>query len=214
MAYDLEEQEQIASLKAWWDRFGNVVTWLIIVVCAAYAGWSGWDYYLRNQSAKASQLYEEVQRAASAKDNAKVQRAAKDMEDRYGRSAYAQMAALVAARAAFDANDLNTSKAQLQWAADHAQDDEYRALARIRLAGLLLDEKAYEDGLKVLSGDFPAAFAGEVANRRGDILAAQNKTEDARSAYREALQKTDGASPGRQLIELKLEALGGAVPKA
>jgi predicted negative regulator of RcsB-dependent stress response len=214
MAYDLEEQEQLASIKAWWNKFGNLLTWVLIAALAAYASWSGWTYYQRNQALQASQLYDELQKGVTAKDNPKVQRAAADMADRFGRTAYAQMAALAAAKSAFDANDLKTAKTQLEWVANNGRDDEYKAIARIRLAGILLDEKSYDDGLKQLSSDFPAQFAGAVADRRGDILVAQGKIEDARAAYQQALEKADQKNPGRQLIQLKLDAIGGAPRKA
>ncbi len=214
MAYDLEEQEQMASIKAWWNQHGNLVTWLLIIVLAAYAAWSGWNYYQRNQSAQAAQLYEELQKSVTAKDTARVQRAAADMEDKFSKTAYAQMGALTAAKSAFDANDLKTAKAQLQWVVDNGLDAEYKAIAKIRLAGVLLDEKAYDEGLKLMSGDFPVQFAGIVADRKGDILVAQNKLEEARAAYQLALDKTDQKNPGRQLIQLKLDAIGGAPAKA
>lgn len=213
MAYDLEEQEQLASLKAWWNQYGNLITWLLIIALAGYSAWTGWKYYQRTQAVQAGQLYEELEKAAAAKDNAKVQRAATDMTDKFGRTAYAQMGALAAAKSAFDASDLKTAKARLQWAIENGN-DEYKAIARIRLAGILLDEKAFDEGLKLLSGDFPASFAGAVADRKGDILAAQNKIEEARSAYRLALDKTDQKNPERRLIQLKLDALGGAADKA
>jgi predicted negative regulator of RcsB-dependent stress response len=139
-----------------------------------------------------------------------VLRGAADMREKFSRTAYAEMAALTAAKAAFDANDLNGAKAQLQWVVDSGRDEEYRALARLRLAGVLLDEKAYDEGLKLLSADVPVAFAGALADRRGDLLMAQNKVAEARAAYQEALQKSDAKSPGRQLIQLKLDAIGGA----
>lgn len=210
MAYDLEEQEQIETLKGWWKQYGNLVTWLLIAALGAYAAWSGWNYYQRSQAAQAGQLYDEITRAVAAKDTARVLRGATDMREKFSRTAYAEMAALTAAKAAFDAGDLNGAKAQLQWVVDSGRDEEYRALARIRLAGVLLDEKAYDEGLKVLSADVPAGFAGAVADRRGDLLMAQNKVAEARAAYQEALQKSDAKSPGRQLIQLKLDAIGGA----
>ena len=209
MAYDLEEQEQLASLKAWWEKYGNSTTWVLIAALAAYSGWNGWNYYQRNQAAQASALYEELQNAVEAKDNAKVLRAAGDMESKFSGTAYAPMAALVAAKSSFDANDLKSAKAQLQWAAEHGS-DEFKALAKVRLAGVLLDEKAYDEALKALAGEVPAQFAGAVADRKGDILAAQNKLQEARAAYKAALDATDQKNPGRKLIELKLEALGGA----
>jgi len=210
MAYDLEEQEQIETLKSWWKQYGNLITWLLIAALGAYAAWSGWNYYQRSQAAQAGQLYDEINRAVAAKDTARVLRGAADMREKFSRTAYAEMAALTAAKAAFDANDLNGAKAQLQWVVDSGRDEEYRALARIRLAGVLLDEKAYDEGLKVLSADVPVAFAGALADRRGDLLMAQNKVAEARAAYQEALQKSDAKSPGRQLIQLKLDAIGGA----
>lgn len=214
MAYDLEEQEQLASLKAWWNQYGNLLTWTLIVCLTAYAAWAGWNLYHRSQSTQAAQLYEELQKAVGAKDNAKVQRAAADMEDKFGRTVYAQMAALAAAKSAFEANDLKAASAQLQWAADKGHDEEYQAIAKIRLAGVYLDEKAFDDGLKVLSGTFPAAFESAVADRKGDILVAQNKLDEARSAYQLALEKMDQKNPGRQFVQLKLDAIGGAPAKS
>lgn len=215
MAYDLEEQEQLASLKAWWNKYGNLTSWVLIAGLAAYSGWTGWNYYQRTQAASASALYDEMQNAVVAKDNAKVLRISGDMESKFGKTVYAPMTALAAAKHAFEANDLKTAKAQLQWVIEHGN-DEYKAIARVRLAGVLLDEKAYDEALKVLSAETLPQFAGAVADRKGDVLVAQNKLAEARTAYQAALNATDKKNPGRQLIQLKLEAIGGAVaePKA
>ncbi len=208
MAFDIDEQEQLATLKDWWKKHGNLTTWVLIVALVAYAGWSSWNYYQRSQALRASQLYDELQKAASSKDNSKVQRAAGDIQQKFGRTAYAGMAALSAAKVAFDVNDLNGAKEQLQWVVDHCADEDYRALARVRLAGILLDQKAYDDGLQVLAADVPAPFNSAVADRKGDILVAQNKLDDARMAYQLALDKIDSQNPGLQLIQLKLDAIG------
>jgi predicted negative regulator of RcsB-dependent stress response len=210
MAYDLEEQEQLASMKAWWNQYGNLLTWLLIAALAAYAGWSAWNYYQRSQAAQAGQLYASLQSALSAKDAAKIQRASTDMEEKFPRTAYAQMSGMAAAKAAIDAGDTKTARAQLQWVVEHGADEAFRALAKVRLAGVLLDEKAFDEGLKLLSGEFPPAFASVVADRQGDLLAAQNKLPQARAAYQSALAKMEPKNPGRQLIELKLDAIGGA----
>lgn len=215
MAYDLEEQEQLASLKAFWNQYGNLLTWLAIIVLGSYAGYNYYNYYQRNQAAEASGLYEEMQKSLTAKDNAKVQRIAGDIESKYARSAYAQMSALAAAKSAFDANDLKTAKARLQWVIEHGN-DEYRSVARLRLSGVLLDEKAYDEALKVLDGAVLPQFAGAAADRKGDVLLAQDKVAEARAAYQAALDAMDKKDPGRQLVQVKLEAIGGApaAPKA
>jgi predicted negative regulator of RcsB-dependent stress response len=209
MAYDLEEQEQIANFKAFWDRFGNLISWVLIIALGSYAAYNFWNTHQRNQTAEASGLYDGLTEAIQAKDAAKVQRITGDIESRFGSTAYAPMAALAAARAAFDANDLKTAKAQLQWAVDHG-DDEYKAIAKLRLSGVLLDEKAYDQALAQLNGDFPAQFAGEVQDRKGDILVAQNKLAEARAAYQAALDKMEKNHPGRQVVQVKLDAIGGA----
>ena len=214
MAFDLEEQEQLASIKAWWNSYGNLVSWILIVVLGSFAAWNGWKYYQRSQAAQAGQLYEELQKGVTAKDNALVQRAATDMEARFGRTVYAQMSALTAAKSAVDANDMAAAKTQLAWIIAGSGDEEYKSIARIRLAGVLLDEKAYDEALKLVNGEFSTQFAALAADRRGDILVAQNKLEEARAAYKTALEKTEDKNPGRQLIQLKLDAIGGEPAKA
>jgi predicted negative regulator of RcsB-dependent stress response len=211
MAYDLEEQEQIANFKAFWNRFGNLISWVLIIALGSYAAYNFWNTHQRGKSAEASSLYDALVVAAEANDNAKVQRMAVDIESKYDSTAYAQMAALAAAKAAFDANDLKTAKAQLQWAVDHGN-DEYKSVARLRLSGVLLDEKAFDQALAILNGEFLPQFAAEVADRKGDVLVAQNKLAEARTAYQAALDKMDKRHPGRQIVQIKLEAIGGNVP--
>ena len=214
MAYDLDEQEKIEALKAWWKQNGNLVTWLLIIGLFTYAAWNGWKYYQRTQAVKAASLYEEMFRAVVAKDRTIIMRAATDLEAQYSGTAYAQMAGLIAARSAHDSGAMKSAKSQLKWVADNAVDEEYKTLAKIRLAGILLDEKAYDEGMKLLSGDFPEAFKARVADRKGDILVAQNKIKEARVAYQAALEKTEVKDPAHKLIQLKLNGIGGAPVKS
>jgi predicted negative regulator of RcsB-dependent stress response len=211
MAYDLEEQEQLDSLKAFWTKWGNLLTWVLIAVLGAYAAYNYWNHMQRTQAVEASALYDQMQVALAAKDHIKVQRIAADVQTRYKRSSYAQMSALAAAKGAFEANDLKAAKAQLQWVIDNGN-DEYQSIAKLRLAGVLLDEKAYDEGLKLLATPILPSFKGEVADRKGDILVAQNKIAEARAAYQAALDAMDDKHPGRQLVVLKFEAIGGTVP--
>jgi predicted negative regulator of RcsB-dependent stress response len=209
MAYDLEEQEQIANFKAFWNRYGNLISWVLIIALGGYAAYNFWNAHQRTQAVEASALYDQLVTAAEGGDNAKAQRYAADIESKYASAPYAQMAALAAAKAAFDANDTKAAKAHLQWVVDHGN-DEYKSVARLRLAGVLLDEKAYDQALAALNGDILPQFAAEAADRKGDVLVAQNKLADARAAYQAALEKMDAKHPGRQLVQIKLDAIGGA----
>jgi predicted negative regulator of RcsB-dependent stress response len=204
-----DEQESIESFKAWWAQWGNALTWILLVALVAAAAWNGWNFWQRRQAAQAAIFYDQVQQAVASKNKADVARDASDMESRFGGTAYAQMTALAAAKALYEAGDAAGAKAQLQWAIDHAKDGEYKEIAKLRLAGVLLDEKSYDAGLALLAGTPPEGFKGVVADRRGDLLAAAGKRDDARAAYQlalDSLAKSD--TGGRQLIQFKLDALG------
>lgn len=208
MAYDHAEQEQIDALKAWWKQYGNLVTWLLIGVLSVFVAWKGWGIYQAQRAGQASVLFEEVQKAIQEKDQAKVLRIATDVQTKYPSTNYAQMISMLAAKSAFEQNDLATAKNQLKWVQEHGKTIEYKTLARIRLAGILLDEKSYDDALKLLSGEFPVEFVSSMADRKGDILVAQNKIDEARTAYQVAL-KQGSNNPDYQYIQLKLDAIGG-----
>lgn len=220
MAYDLEEQEKIASLKAWWERYGSAVTTVVVAAAVAFAGFNAWQWYQRNHAMQAAGAYDELERAVAVKDIARTRDLAGTLLDKYGSTAYAEMAALLSAKANLETGDAKTAKAQLQWVIDHARDAEYRALGRIRLAGVLLDEGAYDDATKLVSekaaADLSAPFQAAFADRRGDIAVAQNRLEDARREYRAALKalSRSDARGYATVIELKLEGLSGGVPVA
>jgi predicted negative regulator of RcsB-dependent stress response len=209
MSYDLQEQEQLDAFKAWWKANGNWITTAATVVVLAILAYQGWSWYGMRQAAAASALYDEFDRASSSKDPkdiAKARDLVGTLIEQHGSTVYAAMAALRAAKANIDAADLKTAKGQLTWVADHAAQRELGLLGRVRLAGLLLDEKAYDQALQVLNVDVPDAFVAEFADRRGDVYAAQGKAKDARAAYTEALAKA-GSEPMRALIQMKLDAL-------
>lgn len=213
MAYDLEEQEQIASFKAFWSKYGNLITWVLIIALGSFAAYNFWNQHVRKSSVEASSLYDTLTEAVIANDNAKAQRIAADIQDKFKRTAYAQMSALAAAKSAFEANDLKTAKTQLQWVVDNGS-DEYQSVAKLRLAGVLLDEKNYDGAMKLLNDKFLPQFAAEVQDRKGDVLVAQNKIADARNAYVAALAAMGPKHPGSQLVRIKLEAIGGTAPEA
>ena len=44
---DLQEQEQIDDLKAFWKQYGDLITWTLVIVLAAFAAWNGWNTWQR-----------------------------------------------------------------------------------------------------------------------------------------------------------------------
>jgi len=210
MAYDIEEQEQLESLKAWWAKYGNFILAVATIVLLAAAAWNGWQWYQRNQAANALAQFEALEKAAEAGDLSRVKDTAGTILEQYSGTGYAPRAALLAAHAYEKAGDTRSARAQLQWVADRSGDEALAAVARLRLAGLLLDEKSYDEALGVLAPQPPAPFVALYADRRGDVLAGQGKRHEARKAYEEALAKLDASTDLRSSIQLKLDALGGA----
>lgn len=220
--YDLEEQEQLAELKAWWRQYGNLLINVATGVALIVIAWQGWNWYQRSQSAQASVIYNVLQKAVADNDSQRIKAASGELVEKFGSSSYASLGALTTAKALLDGGDAKTAKLQLQWVVDHGR-DELRDLARLRLAAVLLDEKAYDEALKQLDGKVAAGFAARFADNRGDVLAAQGKSADAQAAYREALAKLEEAGAKsadqgwqgqsgavyRELLQQKLDSVGG-----
>jgi predicted negative regulator of RcsB-dependent stress response len=204
--YDLEEQERIAAIKNWWEDNARYVYAAIAAVVIAVAGWRGWEYWNRVQSEEASALAQELGKARG--DAKKAGDIAQALADKYPRTFYASEGALLAARAAFDAGDLEAARARLDWVVKNGR-DVHKGVARLRLAAVLLDQKKPKEALEVLDASTEPAFAALAADLRGDIHFSQGRLDEARAAYKLAIEKGDARSPTKSLTELKLGALGG-----
>ena len=206
---DLEEQEQLEQLKAFWKRWGNLITWLITAALAAFAAWQGWNWYQRDQAAKAAAMYEEFDRALAAQDLGKATAAAGDLKARFASTGYATQASLQVAKLQLDKDKADDARQSLVWVAEHgAEGGPYRDLARLRLAALQLDAKAYDDAGKTLDAIKSPEFTGLVADRRGDLLLLQGKRDEAKAEYQKALAAIDKALDYRRVVEAKLATLG------
>ncbi len=210
MALDHEEQEQLAALKGWWQEHGNLVVTVLVAVALAAAGWRGWNWYQTKKSLEASTLYEMLTRAVQAGDPKTMRDASGALAEDYPRTLYASMGALVSARYYFDHRELKDAKAQLEWVIERSRSDDLKDLARLRLAAILLDEKAYDEALKQLDAEHGDAYAAQYAAMRGDVLVAKRQAKEAKAAYQVALDKAGkGDSAFRESVRIRLEALGG-----
>lgn len=204
---DLDEQEQLDQLKQFWKQYGGLITWGLIVLLAVYAGWNGWQYWQRKQAVQATALYEEVERIAASGDAARLERALSDMKDKFAGTAQAQQAALLAAAVHASAGRNDAARAALSWVSAQSGDDGYKAVARLRLAGLLLDAKSYDEALKLLADSFPGEFAALAADRRGDVYLAQGKKVEAGAEYQKAWSGLEPGSSYRNVVDVKLASL-------
>jgi len=212
--YDLEEQEKLDDLKAFWKRWGNLISGVVIAICLAYIGAQGWRWWQQKQAEEAAVLYGAVAGAVRGNDVAKARDAMGQLAARFAGTGYAPRAALLYARLLWDGNDKPGARAQLAWVIENAREDELKAVARYRLAEAQIDDRQYDQALATLDAKHPDAFAGLYADLRGDALASAGRTADARGAYQAALAKLDTKSPYRNYVQVKLDALGGETPAA
>ncbi|TSE36455.1 YfgM family protein [Tepidimonas charontis] len=206
--YDLEEQEQIDRLKAFWAAWGNVITWALVAALAAFAAYNGWQYWERRQALQATALLDELEQAARGADVERVRRVWSDLQAQAPRTVQAQQGALWAARALADAGAVQDAKAAAQFAAERGRDPTLAALARLRLAALELDAGQADAALRWLQFEWPSALRPWAADRRGDVQQVRGELDAARAAYQEAWRGLADDSGYRAIVEAKLNALG------
>ena len=221
-AYDLEEQEQLDTIKTWWKMYGNLVTLTVTLAALMVLAWQGWNWWQNKQAVQASNIYGGVQLAVSQKDAKRARELAGELIDQYGRTTYAGLAALLSAKALVDSGDTKSAQAQLTWAADNARDNSLKEIARLRLATVLLDEKSYDEALKRLTPDPAPSLQARYSEVRGDILLAQGKRPEAKAAYEAGLKQLEastklannnearGHATYREVLQNKLDMVGGA----
>ncbi|MEQ1601233.1 MAG: tetratricopeptide repeat protein [Methylophilaceae bacterium] len=207
MAYDLEEQEQLDEIKAWWKRYGNWALTAVTVVAVSIAAIQGWKSYQYKQSAQASVIFQELIQA-NDQDVKNIQTKSAQLIENYASTAYAGRAALLAAKVNYQAKDVKSAKAQLEWASKNAKESAVVAMALLQLAGIQFEEKNYDAALKTLDEKRAAGFAGLFADLKGDVLIAQGKKAEAKIAYELALKTLDAEGSYAQYTKYKLEALG------
>ncbi|KQO14326.1 tetratricopeptide repeat protein [Acidovorax sp. Leaf78] len=207
---DLEEQEQLDQLKHFWNTWGTLISSVLLVVAGSLAAWQGYQYWQNRQATQAAALFDAVDVAARAGDQARLTQAFGDLKSKYAGTAQAAQAGLTLAKTAADAGNPDAAKEALGWVAEHASDEGLKAIAKLRLASVLMDQKNYDEALKLVTGSVPAEFDAVFADRRGDILVLQGKRAEAVAEYTKAYKGLEEGVEYRRLVEIKLGALGVA----
>ncbi|SCZ87052.1 YfgM family protein [Nitrosomonas mobilis] len=207
-ALDFEEQEKIDRLKAWWAANGNIILLSLAILVASVAGNRLWHHYKSQQAEQAADLYAVLQQQLDkGGEAAKIRDAALLLTEGFASSGYASRAALISAQASFKAGDIPAAKTMLQWVLDKSEEMELKDLARLRLAGILLDEQQFEQALSLLNAKHGSSFVGLYADLRGDVLVASGNVKEARAAYQQALDRLDERSSYQNIVQMKMDAL-------
>ena len=216
MPLDLEEQEQVDQLRAFWQKYRNLITGVVTAALFAYAGYSGYQWWRTSQATAASQLYETMMGAMNKGDKDQTLRAADDLQKQFSSTPYAAMSSLIAAKIASDTGDAAKATDYLRWAAKNASDDGYVALAKLRLIAQLIEQGATTDLAEadaILKEKPIVGFEALWLERRGDWYLAQQNIPEARKSYEAAWaqlsQVKEFPEEARRLLKVKLDAVGG-----
>ena len=216
MPLDLEEQEQLDSLKAFWEKYRSVIMGLVTAVLFVFAAYNGWQWWKNSQATEAGKLYETMMSSLEKGNQEQSMRAADDLQKQYAGTSYAPMASLIAAKLAADAGDASKSQAYLRWVSEKAANEGYQALGKLRLATALMDEgsaKSLAEADAILKSKPTIGFEPLWLERRGDWHLVQGKNADARKSYSQAwklLEKSkEFPQEARSLLKVKLDAVGG-----
>lgn len=211
---DLEEQEQLDQLKHFWNTWGTLISTVVIVIAGSVAAWNGYQYWQNRQAGQAAALFDAVDMAVKSGDKTRMEQAFGDLKGKYAGTTQAGQAGLAIAKAMVEAGNPDGAKDALTWVSDKSGDDGLKALAKLRLASVLMDQKNYDEALKQLAGGYPPEFEAVFADRKGDILVLQDKRADAVAEYTKAFKAFEEGVEYRRLVEIKLGALGVSVPSA
>ncbi len=209
MAFDLEEQEQIDSMKAFWNHTGKWIAVVVAGLALGYVGYKAWTLHEQSLAREAAVAYSALEKKAIAGDLAGLRKDVTAIETDYVKTSYASRAALLVARVANDKGDTAFARTQLSWVVEHSTEPGLKSVALLRLAAIELDQKNYPAALTALGREHDAAFDAEFLDLKGDVQFAKGDTAAARDSYKSAVAKLSGDSPSRPFIQTKLEALGG-----
>lgn len=210
MAYDLEEQESIDQMKAWWEKWGTPITAAVCICCLGFAGWNGWRWYQQNQVNKASAVYVALQTAVINRDQKNIQSTSEGLINEYGSTVYAPLGAMTAAAAKSGASDFEGAIKLLNWVINDSGYSEYADVARVRLAAVQLSAGQPDAALATLSHiKTSQALEAEVNDRCGDAYFAKKDYDKARESWQKVLTQVDMVDDNlKTIVGFKL----GAIP--
>jgi predicted negative regulator of RcsB-dependent stress response len=206
MREDLEQQEQLDAIKGFWSENKKWIVPLVALLLIAASSYNGWNWWQNRQAVKASEALTAMESALGEQSLEKARAAYKALASDFRSSTQAALGGLQMAKALAVGGELAEARSVLQQVVDHSA-PEFAWMARIRLAGVMLDENNAKAALDVLGGKPPKEFAALVEDRKGDAHAVLGNKEEARSAWKAAADGLPAASPSRELIMRKLQTL-------
>jgi predicted negative regulator of RcsB-dependent stress response len=206
--YETEEQ-QVEALKKWWKENGtSLIVGLVVGVSALF----GWRYYIGQNNihaVHASDIYMQVMQSAVTKNiDDRIIDFQNQLINDYSDTPYASLSALALAKIEYEKDDADAAVAQLELAIKHANDDVIKQIAGLRLAGIYIEQKKYDEAMALLNMKHNTAYDAQYEELKGDLFSARGDVAEARMAYDKAINLQGIAAS--KWLKLKRENLGEA----
>lgn len=195
----LTDEEQLARLRAWWERYGTPLTVALVLAVAAVLGWRWYQSNVEERIQRASDLYAEFQQADG---EAREELADRILQEGKG-TAYPTFVLLEQAEARVAADDAAGAEPLLRQAVEAASGKELADLARLRLARVLFALDRTDEALGVLGQIRGEGYLSLAAELTGDIHLARGDRVLAHQAYTKAMSHVQ-AGDQRPLLEMKI----------
>ncbi|MCK0715984.1 YfgM family protein [Chromohalobacter sarecensis] len=207
------EDEQLETLKRWWKEYGMAIIAGIVLAGAGVFAWHAWQDYQTSQAEAASQRYQQLTMLMQQPQMSDAQREQATsmidgLESEHGGTLYAELAELMRARLAVDADDLEGARDTLSAFIDGSEHGYLTGLARLNLARVQVALNDAEGALTTLDDDIPATLEAQAAEIIGDAHAALGQPDEARQAYQDALARAEEQDQPLSGVRLKLDNLG------
>lgn len=207
--YDLQEQEQLATLKHFWGRWGTLISLVVLAVVLVFAGYSGYRYWQARQASQAAVLLEQVRLGAEQTQSEQVSQSLQVLQSNFARTAQASQGALVAGAYFAQQQQWDAAQQAFDWVSSQSRDEGFKALGALHKASVQIEQGQLDAALATLDGhSFPYEFQALRDDRRGDILRQQGRLPEAIAAYNAAFEAFDPFTAYRSVVEAKLNALG------
>lgn len=211
---EVDEEVRREQLKRLWDNYSLYFIALMVLVVAAVGGWRGYQYLEAKKAAEAGAVFEKVVELSEQGKHAEAETAFADLAAKapsgYRTLARLRAAAEASARDPKAAANKAAAKMYDDIAADTGVGGEWRDLAKIRAAGLLVDSASYADIQQRLeSSAEPKSTFRHSARELLALSAWRNNDMTAARKWVDAIAEDGETPPG---LRSRAEALQALLP--
>lgn len=214
MSIYMTETEQLEAIKAWWQRHQRVIGLVLSVVLLSVAGYRYWNWHSEKMTRQASESYERLMVASSKKDSKAIEAYSKTLIKEYPKTVYADAAELVLAKHWVSEAEWDMAQKALEHVAFHATMPALQQVARIRLARILVEQKAFDKALGYLDHMDSSVYKPLIDELKGDVYVATGRYQEADVLYREARDEAKVRGIGNLFLDMKVNELAALAQTA